>query len=167
MNSLIGDARRKFHHSLLQSILSINDKGIASNADKDSAISVSIARGVAEKLGSKVDGLRLAGQTSGNQFERHCEVFLKETFPLLNHLRPGSWQIHCVGARSRAEITRYEQYAHLAVLDNFARENPSLRVALGSDYLIAPDLVIARQTEPDERINEPFPVIDNEIAQNA
>jgi NgoMIV restriction enzyme len=82
-------------------------------------------------------------------------------------LRPGSWLIHCVGARSRGEIARYEQYAHIAVLEEMARESKALRVALGSDYLIAPDLVVARQPEPDERLNEPFPVVDDSVALHA
>ena len=164
MSSLLGDARRRFHFTLLQNILSVSASGIASNADKDSNLSVAIARSIAEQLGSETAGQRLAGQTSGNQFERHCETFLKETFPELQHLRPGSWLIHCVGSRSRSEIARYEQYAHLAILDQFARENKALRVALGSDYLIAPDLIIARQPEPDNRLNEPFAVVDDETA---
>jgi hypothetical protein len=141
MSSLLSVTRRQFHKALLETVLKINSSGVASNADKDSTLSVSIARGIAEKLGSETAGIRLAGQTSGNQFELICEQFLKDAFLPLQHLRPGNWRIQCVGGRSRAEIARYEQYAHIALLDQATRENRALRAALGSDYLIAPDLI--------------------------
>ena len=82
-------------------------------------------------------------------------------------MRPGNWVIQCVGGRNRAEIARYEQYAHIAVLDQMSRENLALRVALGSDYLISPDLVIARLPEPDEYLNSPFALVDETVAQHA
>jgi hypothetical protein len=128
---------------------------------------VSIARSIAEQLGSETAGVRLAGQTSGNQFELICEQFLKEAFLPLQHLRPGNWKIQCVGGRSRAEIARYEQYAHIALLDQATRENKALRAAFGSDYLIAPDLIVARMPEPDEVLNAPFAVVEENVAQRA
>ncbi len=167
MSSLLSDTRKKFHKALLESVLKINIAGVASNADKDSVLSVSIARGIAEQLGSETAGVRLAGQTSGNQFELICEQFLKDAFLPLQHLRPGTWKIQCVGGRSRAEIARYEQYAHIALLDQATRENKALRAALGSDYLIAPDLIVARMPEPDEVLNAPFAVVDESVAQRA
>ena len=168
MSSLLAEARLRFHNTLRgNGVLTLNAHGVASNADKDSALSVILARGILDRLGSSSVSPRLAGQTSGNQFELICESFLKETFTSLEHLRPGSWLVHCVGGRNRAEIARYEQYAHIAVLDQMARENQALRVALGSDYLISPDLIIARQTESDERLNAPFALVDETVAQYA
>jgi len=167
VSSLIANARAEFHRALLDGVLKVNAQGVASNADKDSKSSVAIAKGIADRLGSNVEGVRLAGQTSGNQFELLCEAFLRATFPQLQHLRPGNWRIHCVGGRARNEITRYEQYAHIALLEKVANENRAIRAALGSDYFIAPDLIIARLPEPDSTINEPFFVIDPNIAERA
>ena len=69
-------ARRSFHSALLTPVLGVDSKGIPSNADKHSKLSVSIATGI-------VDYLELA-------------------FPRLAHLRPGRWEISKgVGGRAR------------------------------------------------------------------
>ena len=45
-----------------------------------------------------------------------------------------------------------------------AKENPGLASALGSDYLIKPDIVIGRNPESDDSINEPYDIVDNDFA---
>lgn len=87
------EARRGFHAALLKSILRTDSNGVPSNADKDSKPSVSIARGIIERLGSEAKGARLAAQMSGSKFEEVCSEFLKETFDCLGHIRPGKWEI--------------------------------------------------------------------------
>ena len=157
-------ARRAFHASLLDSILTINGAGVASNADKDSKTSVAIAKGIADRLKAETVGERSAGQTSGSQFESACAAFVKDTFLKLSHLRPGAWDVHQVGGRSRLEIAKYEQYAHLIALDRAAKSDPELAAALGSDYTITPDIVVARDTEDDAAINAPIRLVDASVA---
>lgn len=157
------DARKAFHASLLESTLTINLSGVPSNADKDSKTSVSIARGIAELLQAETIGERMAGQTSGSQFEGVCASFVKDTFLKLGHLRPGTWDVHQVGGRNRLEIARYEQYAHLIALDRAAKNDAELAAALGSDYTITPDIVVARETEEDIKINEPVFLVDENV----
>jgi hypothetical protein len=161
MSALLVESRKQFHQDILSNILTVNEAGIASNADKDSKLSVLFAHGVAQKIGNQTIGERLPGQTSGNQFENICERFLQATFLSLGHLRPGNWQIQCVGNRNRSAINHYEQYAHLAVLEEAVSKNRDLRVALGSDYIIAPDVVIFRLPEPDEILNFPEAIVDS------
>lgn len=81
------EARRGFHAALLGSILKTDNYGYPSNADKASNQSVSIARGIIERLGSEAKGARLSGQMSGSKFEEICSEFLKETFLCLKHIR--------------------------------------------------------------------------------
>jgi hypothetical protein len=157
-------ARRAFHASLLDSILTINGAGVASNADKDSKTSVAIAKGIADRLKAETVGERSAGQTSGSQFESACAAFVKDTFLKLSHLRPGTWDVHQVGGRSRLEIAKYEQYAHLIALDRAAKSDPELAAALGSDYTITPDIVVSRDTEDDAAINAPIRLVDASVA---
>lgn len=157
-------ARRAFHASLLDSILTINGAGVASNADKDSKTSVAIAKGIADRLKAETVGERSAGQTSGSQFESACAAFVKDTFLKLSHLRPGAWDVHQVGGRSRLEIAKYEQYAHLIALDRAAKSDPELAAALGSDYTITPDIVVSRDTEDDAAINAPIRLVDASVA---
>lgn len=77
-------ARKKYHTELLRSVLRINDKGVPSNADKDSPLSVKIAYSIAHQLESET-GERLAGQTSGSKFESINADYVRETFLKMNH----------------------------------------------------------------------------------
>lgn len=157
------EARKAFHASLLKSTLTTNSLGIVSNADGSNVTSKSIAKGIAELLKAETIGERIAGQTSGNQFESICAEFVRKTFLKLKHLRPGDWDIHQVSGRNRLEIARYEQYAHLVALDRAAKNDPELAAALGSDYTITPDIVVARGTESDDSINERELLVDGSV----
>lgn len=157
------EARKRFHAALLEATLTINAAGVPSNADKDSKASIAIAKGIAELLKAETIGERIAGQTSGSQFEEICSNFVRETFLKLGHLRPGSWDVHQVGGRNRLEIARYEQYAHLIALDRAAKADAELAAALGSDYTITPDIVVVRGTEDDSVINAPAYLVDDSV----
>lgn len=146
------EARRSFHAALLASVLRTDAKGIPSNADKHSKASVSIATGILRRLGVEAIRGHLAGQMAGSQFEEICREYLEQTFPRLAHLRPGQWEVS-KGIGGRAAIAQYDQYEHLAALESAARTNPELAAALGSDYLIKPDVVVIRFPEKDETIN--------------
>lgn len=161
------EARIAYHASLLKNVLSIDSDGVPSNADKHNTNSVRIAFGIAQILKSEIGSKRLAGQTSGSRFEDACAVFVQNTFSKLGHLRPGTWDIHKVRSRDSLAIAKYEQYAHLIALDMAARSNPVLAAALGSDYTITPDIVVVRETEPDETINTPTALVDPTVAKLA
>jgi hypothetical protein len=160
-------ARKAFHAKLLEATLTINADGVVSNADSSNRTSKLIANGIADLLEAETFGERIAGQTSGNQFESICAGFVKETFLQLRHLRPGSWDVHQVSGRNRLEIARYEQYAHLVALDRAAKNDAELAAALGSDYTITPDIVVVREAETDEAINAHGFLIDGSVATYA
>ena len=158
-------ARKKFHAALLKTTLTTNSAGIVSNADGSNATSRKIAKGIAELLKSETIGERIAGQTSGSQFEGVCADFVRETFLKLGHLRPGSWDVHQVSGRNRLEIAKYQQYAHLVALDRAAKNDPELAAALGSDYTITPDIVVVRGTESDSTINSHGMLVDDTVTK--
>jgi hypothetical protein len=134
---------------------------VASNADKDSAVSVEIARRIAAKIGSAAQGARLVGQMSGNKFESIVEEFLKNTFFKLDHLRPGRWQVRrVIGRGEKGSIANFEQYAHLAALKLAASKDPQLASALGNEYVISPDVIITREPEEDSAINQAESLVD-------
>jgi hypothetical protein len=160
-------ARRRFHAELLESVLTLNPAGVASNADKANRVSCEIAAEVARALKVESGGERLAGQTSGHRFEDACASFVRDTFGQLGHLRPGAWDIHKVAGRNRLEIARYAQFAHLVALDEAARANPELAAALGSDYTITPDIIVARQTVSDVEINAPGTLVNADVCKAA
>jgi hypothetical protein len=155
MSGFITLARKEFHKTILEEILSVNDKGVPTNADKSSRISVEIAFGVLEKLGASRTSERLPGQTSGANFEDICAKFIEVCFLQLGHLRPGQF-----GIEKGGRISRFDQYAHLEELDALARTNRAMATALGSDYLIKPDIVIFRRPESDQAINNDRELVD-------
>ena len=157
------EARKAFYIELLKSTLTTNSAGVVSNADSSNTTSKAIAKGIAELLRAETISERIAGQTSGNQFEGICADFIRKTFLKLEHLRPGTWDIHQVSGRNRLEIARYEQYAHLVALDRAAKNDAELAAALGSDYTITPDIVVVRDTEKDEAINAKELLIDKSV----
>ncbi len=162
--AFFSEARRSFHAALFASVLR-TDKGVPSNADKHSKPSVSIALGIIERLGPETKGARLAGQMAGSQFEEICSEYLKETFSRLRHLRPGQWEVGKSTGGGRLAIAQFDQYEHLAALETAAKENPQLAAALGSDYLIKPDVVIIRYPEEDAIINAPESLVDEDCAR--
>lgn len=158
----LAEARKGFHAALLGSVLTVDDKGVWSNADRASNPSKDIAQGIAAKLGEEAYGARLAGQMSGRRFEEICREFLQETWPKLIHLRPGSWRVERTGSLA---IAAYDQYAHLRELEELAKANNQIATALGSGYLIKPDVVITREPEEDETINQPESIVDETTAR--
>lgn len=135
-----------------------------SNADGDSATSIAIAQAIFDRIQSKTKlGGRLAGQISGSKFEQITRSFIEETFPALKTLRPGKWDFN----PEKRTIFRFEQYHHLAELSQVAEKNPELAVLLGSDYVIAPDVLVVREPEPDELINAKEKLVDDSVALRA
>jgi hypothetical protein len=160
-------ARKEYHKMLLETVLTVSADGVATNADKDNRASVKIAKGIADQLAAETRGERLAGQTSGNRFEDACAQFVRATFGDLAHLRPGIWDVHQVTGRNRLEIAKYQQYEHLTLLDEATTNNPALAAILGSDYTITPDIIVARETEPDSTINAPNVLVDDTVTRLA
>ncbi len=167
MDALIAEARKEYHSELLRrGVLAINAQGIATNADKDSAASVSIAKGIADRLLAETDE-RIAGQTSGKAFEEITMLFIKSTFPKLQHLRPGKWEIKKLGNRSKIKTSAFAQYEHLAYLTELTKANRKLSAMIGNDYMVAPDIVVYRGLCTDEEINAPMIVVDDTLSKMA
>lgn len=169
--SLFQESRKSYYAALLKNgVLCMAarkkpKKGLPnefpSNADGDSATSIAIAQAIFNQIQSKAKlGGRLAGQISGSKFEQITRAFVEETFSTLKALRPGRWDFN----PERRAIFRFEQYAHLAELSQVAEKNPEIAVLLGSDYVIAPDVVIVREPETDDVINAERMLVDDTVA---
>lgn len=146
--------------------MSVDEEGIPSNADRANKTSVSISLGVARQLEATVQ-TKAQGQTSGAKFETINMQFLEETFPLIQNLRPGKWHVVKLGNRSAMKTSSFAQYEHLDYLSSLTRANPKLAASLGNDYMVAPDVVVYRETEPDEVINAERLVVEGDIANHA
>lgn len=167
MDALIAEARKKYHKSLLESgVLTIDGKGIPSNADSSSKLSIAIAQGIANQLLAQTHD-KAVGQTSGAKFEQLNMQFLMETFPNLQNLRPGKWHIVKLGNRSAIKTSSFAQYEHLDYLSKLTENDAKLAASMGNDYMVAPDVVIYRDTVSDEEINTPQIIVDDSVCKMA
>lgn len=167
MEVIIAEARKKYHEALVsEGVLSLNKDGVASNADSNNRPSIAIAKAVAEKLGAN-ESVKLKGQTAGTKFEQITMQFIANTFPKLQHLRPGSWEIRSLGNQSSTKTSDFAQYEHLAYLTELVERNKQLATVLGTDYLVAPDVIVYRNLCEDAEINSNETFVDGEIAKLA
>lgn len=165
-NALIREARIAYHKALVTTGVLTLSNGVASNADASNAPSKAIAASVAARLGA-VEGVKAKGQTSGKQFEFLTMQFLRDTFPHLQHLRPGTWEILNLGNQSAIKTSDFAQYEHLAYLAQLMEANRQLSTMLGNDYMVAPDVVVFRALYEDDDINQGQVYIDDEICRMA
>lgn len=164
---LILEARKAYHKALTdRGVLSISSDGVASNADGSNAPSKAIARLVAEKLGAPV-GIKVKGQTAGTLFEQITMQFISDTFPHLQHLRPGNWTVLNLGNQNAIKTWDFSQYEHLAYLSRLMDENKQLSTMLGNDYMVAPDVVVYRDLYEDSEINQGRVFINEDICKMA
>lgn len=167
MQALIAKARKKYHTRLLSnSVLTIDKRGIPSNADSSSKISISIAKGIAAQLMANIQE-KAVGQTAGAKFEQLNMEFIEDTFPHLQNLRPGKWHIAKLGNRSSIKTSSFAQYEHLEYLTRLTKGDARLAASMGNDYMVAPDVVVYRETEPDEVINGIQFVVDDTICSHS
>jgi hypothetical protein len=167
MESLIAQERKKYHESLLrEGVLTIDKNGIPSNADKSSKLSVSIALGIANRLMAETHD-KSVGQTSGAKFEQLNMEFLSNTFPKLQNLRPGTWHITKLGNRNSMKTSSFAQYEHLDYLNRLTAYDRKLAASMGNDYMVAPDVVVYRDTVSDEDINRAQVFVDDTVCTMA
>jgi NgoMIV restriction enzyme len=172
--ALFRDARQTYHAALIkQGVLTLSTRKkpkagkanqVPSNADGDSPTSVAIAKAILNHIQSKTKATaRLAGQVSGNLFEQLTRDFIATTFGALTNIRPGNWDC----SPAKRAISRYEQYHHLMELSGLAEKYPEMAVHLGSDYVIAPDIIIVREPEDDKTINAKQRLVDDTVARKS
>lgn len=167
MKYLIAEARKAYHKELLsEGVLTINKDGIPSNADCSSRLSIAISTFIADKLETDVHE-KAVGQTSGAKFEQVNMNFLSNVFPKLQNLCPGAWHIEKLGNRNALKTSSFAQYEHISYLSTLAKTNAELAASIGNDYMVAPDVVIYRDTVPDETINSTMLVVDDNVCLQA
>ncbi len=104
-------------------------------ADVDNAESLRLAAGVLDALGVARDTVSDVPADPGGPLEHAVRDHLASALPARHPDR--DWQV------SRGTvITRFDQYAHLDEVHALVRANPGLRITIGTDYLIRPDVTI-------------------------
>jgi len=142
--------RKEYHQNIATEIIRIQSGNpeYPNFADKTNKASRDIAWGIVKRLGYEISDENLKGQTTGGRFEDITRDFLQKAFGLLGHLRPGQWQY-----ATDLAISEFDQYKHLAELEKLVDQSNELATALGKEYIIKPDIVIARSPVQDIEIN--------------
>lgn len=153
----LADLRQQFHERLFASCVRLREEGAPNMADKDSVVSVRLAREVVRRIGLKMGIGKVTPQRVGAKFASDVCWFLDQAFAQLRHLRPGEWTFST--AQGEDGIAQFTQYAHLASIERVLIEHPELRSSLGGDYLIKPDIVVGRSPVDDTEINRPAPFV--------
>ena len=163
MIPFLASARTEFHTSLAAcGVLGYvrTAKGRrATFADGSQPASAQISDRVLKELGLTSEIPRLDANTLGNRFEEACQDFLTRTFvEKLAHLRPAAWQV----LRDRP-ISHYVQFEHVGAIAAMVKESPELKLLLGADYMIRPDVLVVRKTISDDEINRNESLVDTTV----
>lgn len=170
--SLIMTARKEFHQELMnRGIWVIDGDGVPSNADvgkRDDAkkgkynISTRISQELAALVGvPKYTGTKQKGTSTGVKFEDIIAEYIRNTFPKMQHLRPGKWTVLSLGNKNVTTAASFAQYEHLNDLAELAKESKKLMTVLGNDYIVAPDIIVYRDLCNDDEINTGGQYIDD------
>lgn len=159
----ISREREALHKALCKdTFLLIGKARTPTSADSSNKVSLAVAAHIAAAIGAKQASIRPSPQTLGSNFQHHCKQFLESTFSLLSAVRPGEWKYF-----EGKSIAQFEQYAHLKTIAAVLEEHPALRASLGGDYIIKPDVVIARGLVSDSALNATTDVVDTVSARLA
>ena len=143
--------RHRFHERLCSELLSRREKGGLNNADGDQAASVELADRMLLHIGLAPAAAKVSPQQLGSKFASITCEFLEKSFRLLSHIRPGTWEFST--APGATAIANFAQYAHLAAIQQLLEERPDLKASLGGDYIITPDIVVARRPVADKELD--------------
>ncbi|GII89104.1 type II restriction endonuclease NgoMIV [Sphaerisporangium siamense] len=114
-----------------------NNRLVPNTADTDNRASLAIAATALDNLGIPRDAASgVADPASGRPLERAVAASLRCAMPLIDNDR--EWQIYDIPV----SISDFIQYSHLKKVDALVRTNTELRITLGRDYLIKPDVAV-------------------------
>lgn len=154
MDSVFLQLRKQLHKRLCDELITLrtvpDGRQVYNMCDFHNGASVDLAAGMVE--GMQFPCGAGPGRTEpGALFTRIVREYIETAFNHLNHLRPGPWQF----PRNEVEIAHFEQYEHLRQLGVLLQQYPEVKTAFAGDYIIKPDIVVARTRLPDAAINAP------------
>jgi hypothetical protein len=149
----ISELREGYHKQICENIIRMtkakNGIEYPNFCDVASKASVNIGLGITDKIkyANKYDHIK--EQTVGDLFETATKIFLEQSFAMLHTLRPGNW-IYSTG---KTDISGFDQYEHLANLSKVIKKDKTLAAVMGGDYIVKPDIIVARIPVPITEIN--------------
>lgn len=165
--TILNTLREKYHRSVKSEILRKIGDGVTQHyniADVSSKSSKLISKYLIEQLPGTLGISEVSGQTAGDLFENLTCLFIQDSFSLLGHIRPGNWNFSTISTN----ISNFEQYYHLKKLDEIINNDKELKSAIGTDYLVTPDIIVSRKTLNNDEINiGEESIVDNQVARDS
>ena len=140
--------REQFQRTVCLEAIFLKGGQTPSIADTSSNLSCSLAHSIINAFGYPVSTSEIKGQTAGSKFEIVVRDYVQSAMEVLTHLRPADW-VYSV----HSDISEFVQYRHLATLKELVEKNKDIHTALG-DYVVKPDVLVARRPITDETINQ-------------
>ncbi|TGN64234.1 restriction endonuclease [Nocardioides eburneiflavus] len=122
---------------------------VPNTADTSSATSMGLAAATLDNLGVNRHVASNVPADPGGHLETMCGQDLGVA--LLDRAPEREWDVRC-----GVLISNFAQYAHLNELDRLVVAQPELRVTIGRDYLIRPDVTVAILPTPGDFGQDPF-----------
>ncbi|MFG2554969.1 NgoMIV family type II restriction endonuclease [Streptomyces sp. NPDC048581] len=123
-------------------------------ADSDSEQSKALAKAMLHHLG--VPAGRAPGEGEAGKL---LEVAVHDNLQAqLHQVEPSQHWIVQRGVKAR----QFAQYRHLSALDDLVKSSPELRITIGTDYLVKPDVTVGIPN--DSPLTEGFPVLHAAIS---
>jgi len=144
--------RKEYHQSICDNIIRIrkeSGKEYPNFSDSGNKSSMEIAWIITRLLKYKTNYESISAQTIGDLFEVITKTYIEKSFDLLNHIRPGNWK-YSINNR----ISQFDQYEHLAQLEEIVTNDTTLASALGLDYIVKSDITIGREPVSIKEINK-------------
>jgi len=146
----VAELRQKFHGELFDEVLSLelsnSGNQYPSLADCHKKSSTDIAWNIVNQLYPERQ-IQVRHAHQGIYFREVVRRFIEKSLNVLSHLQPCYWHYSTDFA-----ISEFDQYRHLAKVEELLRQNAELAIELGNDYIVTPDIVISR-----------FPVKNDEV----
>jgi len=148
----IVELRSKYHSRICEEIIRIIKKAGTREypgiTDGSNTASREIAWELVNLIGYKPNDGNISIQTAGELFKLITKDFLEKAFDLLQHIRPGKWICSSI-----AETSEFDDYGDLTRINRIIKGNRELATTLGQDYVVSPDIIIAREPISDDEIN--------------
>lgn len=122
---------------------------VFTNADSHHATSVVLAAGTAARVGiPPTQKPGAGGSESGSLFEAATREFLTDALGLFSNV-----QRRNLKTLPGEAISHFSQYEHLTSIERVIEEVEELKVALGGDYIVTPDIVVAYDPLDDNTLD--------------
>jgi len=150
--SLIARERDQLHRQLVEDGALALREGVVTTADRASRASKRVSELLAASLCARVGLAGLSAHRkdvdAGKTFALLVRNFISNTLEgIVSSSKP--WQVMEGGS-----IGRFAQYAHLDEIEHLSEQYPELRIYLGGDYLVGPDICVSRGPIPDSAFGD-------------